>query len=280
VIRDSGHATMRGAMRLAAFVLAASLVAACGESTPQVEPGGPSSQRLSLRALGSVDEAPAGYIEYLPPGYGDGRPRPLLIYLHGAGENGDGSKNSLEHLRDAGIPALIAADEWPERRPFVVLAPQHDDQRYLYCPDAEEVAKFIRFALAHYAIDRRRVYLTGSSCGAIGGWDYLGAHTDEVVAAAVLISGDGNGALADAHCALGRVPIWAFHGAFDTVVGANGSVRPIRALRQCTDPRPRDLRLTVYPGAGHDISQATYDLTAGHDIYGWLLRHRRTGSRR
>ncbi len=266
---------MSVAMRVAVLAVAANLLVACGQSTPQIHTGGSSSQRLSLRALGSVDDAPAGFIEYLPPGYGDGRPRPLLVFLHGSGENGDGGKDALERLRDAGLPSLIAANEWPKGRPFVVLAPQHDERGQLFCADASEVAKFIRFALAHYTIDRGRIYLTGYSCGAIAGWDYLGAHGDEIVAAAVLVSGDGNRALAAADCALGRVPIWAFHGAFDTTVGANGSVRPIRALRSCTNRRPRDLRLTIYPRGGHDIWRPTYDLSAGHDIYGWLLRHRR-----
>ena len=36
---------------------------------------------------------------------------------------------------------------------------------------------------------------------------------------------------------------------------------------------PADLRLTVYPGVGHDSWDRTYDLSAGHDIYSWLLTH-------
>jgi hypothetical protein len=30
--------------------------------------------------------------------------------------------------------------------------------------------------------------------------------------------------------------------------------------------------LTVYPGVDHDSWSATYDMSAGHDIYDWLLR--------
>ena len=41
------------------------------------------------------------------------------------------------------------------------------------------------------------------------------------------------------------------------------------------DPPPTDVRLTVYPGVGHDPDawDPTYDLSAGHDIYTWLLEH-------
>jgi dienelactone hydrolase len=112
------------------------------------------------------------------------------------------------------------------------------------------------------------------SCGAIAAWDYLGAHTDELIAAAVLIAGDGRGALAAAGCNLGRVPIWAFHGAEDEVVDPAGSADPITALEACTEPKAVDARLTVYPDADHDAWDRTYDLSAGHAVYAWLLTHR------
>jgi predicted peptidase len=259
-------------------LLAVSIVAltACSNGAG-VASDEPSSEPFTLRPLGSVDGAPNGYVEYLPPGYGDGKPRPLLLFFHGAGENGDGSDGELERLFNTAIPALIESGRWPEDRPFIVLMPQHEGGQVAgsLCPDADEVESFISFATEHYEVDRRRVYLTGLSCGAIGAWQYLGEHTNEAVAAAVLIAGDGNSAVGEADCALARVPIWAFHGAFDSVVSFNGSVRPIKLLRMCTNPKPVDLRLTVYPGVDHDSWSATYDLSAGHDIYAWLLRHKR-----
>ncbi len=264
-------------MRIALLALAVFVATACGSGDgPDVLPGGPSSERLALRPLGSVDGARNGYLEYLPPGYGDGKRRPLLVYLHGAGENGDGSEAGLELLSLASFPGLIGSDRWPEERPFVVLMPQHEggDVPGSLCPDVDEIDAFIRFATEHYVVDPRRVYLTGVSCGAIGAWDYLAAHPNEDVAAAVLIAGDGNNAVAEAHCALARVPIWAFHGDADRTVSVFGSVRPIRRLKEeCTDPPPADLRLTVYPGVDHDSGSATYDLSAGHDVYAWMLEH-------
>jgi predicted peptidase len=259
----------------AALAVALIALAGCaGDDRPEGLAGGPSSKRFALHPRGTVDGAPAGYIEYLPPGYGDGTPRPLLLSLHGAGENGDGSRAGLDLLSLTGIPLLIKYDRWPESRPFIVLMPQHGGLQV--CPDAEEIERFLSFALERYDVDRRRVYLTGFSCGAIGAWEYLGVHTDEVVAGAVLIAGDGHRAVEQAACALARVPIWALHGRFDNVINPVGSIRPITLLRRmCRTPKPADLRLTVYPNGDHGISSATYDLSAGHDIYTWLLRHRR-----
>src|SRR5262249_22573717 len=103
--------------------------------------------------------------------YGDEAKRPLLIALHGSGENGDGSKASLHRLLDGGIPKLIADDEWPAARPFIVLAPQHPDSAVDACPEPPEIDEFLQFAMKRYDVDTTRVYLTGLSCGAIGGWE-------------------------------------------------------------------------------------------------------------
>jgi predicted peptidase len=237
----------------------------------------PSSERLAVRAVGSVAGAPQGYLEYLPPGYGDEAKRPLLVFLHGAGDNGSGTRESLERMYHSAIPQLIRNDEWPAARPFIVLMPQHVDPAGPAggsCPDRNEIAAFLDFAIERYDVDPTRVYLTGLSCGAIGIWNYLALDTDRVVAAAVPIAGHGSSALSYAGCDLGKVAIWAFHGSADDVVDPReGTIVPMRKLETCDDPEPADLRTTIYPGVGHDSWTRTYDLSAGHDVYAWLLSH-------
>src|SRR5262245_25879474 len=66
----------------------------------------PVSERITPHPLGETD-APSGYHEYLPPGYGDGTPRPLLVFLHGFGANGNGSAAELDNLNQDAIPRLI-----------------------------------------------------------------------------------------------------------------------------------------------------------------------------
>src|SRR5688572_32734206 len=84
-----------------------------------------SSQRVTLHPVGTTD-SPLGYGEYLPPDYDDAGQSPLLVFLHGSGESGDGSAEQLQFLAGTAIPAYIAFDGWPNDRPFVVLAPQHE----------------------------------------------------------------------------------------------------------------------------------------------------------
>lgn len=226
-----------------------------------------SSRYQVARPIGST-EANAGYWEYLPPSYGT-EPLPLLVALHGIDENGEGSASTLPDVLVNGVPMLIARDRWPTERAFVVLSPQFTGE---YCPDPRWVATFLEYAIGNYEIDPDRVYLTGLSCGAYGVWNYLAAYLDQHVAAAVPIAGDGQSAWTQAGCDLGRVPIWAFHGDDDTRVEPIGTLLPVGNLQQC-ELLPRDLRITTYLGVGHDSWSRTYDLTAGHDIYTWMLSH-------
>jgi predicted peptidase len=237
-------------------------------STPTpVDNAGPSSSRLTAVPVGTTD-AGLGYWEYLPPGYGD-EPMPLLVFTHGASWQGEGTLETLQKLLEVGPPNLISTDAWPNDRPFIVLSPQNPRSG---CFDPDDIDQFYHYVVDAYDVDMSRIYHTGQSCGAIGAWNYLAAHLDEYVTAAVLISGDGRDAFAQAGCDLGRVAIWGLHNENDMTVSSAGTIDTINSLLAC-DPTP-DVKMTIYPGeTEHDAWTKTYDLSAGNDIYSWLLDH-------
>jgi predicted peptidase len=246
--------------------------ASAGGSTPEpegptVDDAGPSSSRFTAIPVGMTD-AGLGFWEYLPPGYGD-EPLPLLVFTHGAAWQGEGTLETLQELLEVGPPALIGADQWPNDRPFVVLSPQNPRSG---CFEAGDIDTFYRYAVETYDIDPQRIYHTGQSCGAIGAWSYLAEHLDEFVTAAVLIAGDGQAAVDQAGCDLGRIAIWGLHNEMDSSVDSQGTIGPLNTLLEC-DPTP-DVKITIYPGeTEHDAWTKTYDLSAGNDIYSWLLEH-------
>ncbi len=275
------------------------------DDAPGATTGTGSHSRLTARPSGDTG-ASLGYYEYLPPD--EGSAMPLLVFLHGYDESGDGSAADLSRLLVTGIPRLIAEDRWPADRPFVVLAPQHllpapgtRDPAYLTCelrshsgscsmavqhrkgnPPAdslcttpEEIAGFLAFAVDRYDVDPGRVYLTGLSCGAFGVYEYLEEYHAARVAAVVTIAGDARPAWRAVGCELGAVPVWAFHGTADDVVDPAGTTSPMTRLGECRSPRP-PVEVTVYPGVGHDAWTRTYDLSAGHDVYQWLLGFHRS----
>ena len=232
------------------------------------------SQRQVQRRLGTTD-AGNGFYEYLPPGYEDLQPRPLLVFWHGLGENGNGT-TELSKVLIGGPPLLISTDKWPLTRPFVVLSPQHVSNGG--CPNAIEVQAFIEWALTAYRVDPKRVFLTGLSCGAIGSWDYLGSFTDARVAAAVLVAGDPgdpaqpSSAWGRGGCSLGKVAIWAFHGDADQTVNIIFEQQTMNNLLACPMPPRRETFWTPIAGGSHFIWDSVYDNSRG-DVYGWLLAH-------
>jgi predicted peptidase len=266
---------MRSApMLLLGLSLACSASSSGGDSGGPVDPPvdtGPSSTRQTARALG-YQGAPNGFYEYLPPGYPDGHDRPLLVFWHGVGENGNGT-TELSRVLANGPPKLIARDAWPATRPFIVLSPQHAGGG---CPSAAEIDAFLAWALGHHDVDARRVFLTGLSCGAIGSWSYLGAHRGALVAAALVIAGDpGDPAQSWSvwgknGCALGEVAIWSVHGTDDRTVEIANDRATMQDLLAC--PPARGAVWTEVAGAGHDTWTATYDGSRG-DVYAWLLAH-------
>jgi dienelactone hydrolase len=179
-----------------------------------------------------------------------------------------------EHLRLARRQAVRRVNPTPglgvEAHPTYGMEPASSD-----CDVADDVAAFLDFAIGHYEVDPSQVYLTGISCGAIGVWDYLAGYGDEVVAAAVPISGHAEWALEEAGCApLAEVPVWAFHGDMDDTVAPVHIAGPMDQIRACEGADAVEMELTLYADADHITAiTRTYDLSAGHDIYAWLLEH-------
>ncbi|MEO8625525.1 MAG: hypothetical protein ABI452_02390 [Candidatus Limnocylindrales bacterium] len=233
-----------------------------------------SRDRLTIHEAGSVAGTALGYIEYLPPNYSEsGDKSPLLLFLHGRGESGTGTQSDLGLLYETGIPYLLANRRWPDRRPFVVLAPQHDSQPSSLCLEATEIHDFIQFALDTYNVDPARIYATGLSCGAIGLWNYVTQYDDGTLAAAVPIAGNGIVAFQERGCELATLPIWAFHGAIDPLVPISGAVYPLTQLQACANPPPVDARLTVFADSSHDVWSRTYTGSDFYDIFSWFLSH-------
>ncbi len=212
---------------------------------------------------GWTDTASGDALVSLPDGYdpspGSGqaaepdREWPLLLFLHGAGERGDS-------LALVGVHGPLKERRQGRDFPFVIVAPQ--------VPAGERwtvgrVAAALDATLATHRIDASRVYLTGLSMGGFGTWEAI-TQMPERFAAAVPICG--GGLWLGVEAARG-VPVWAFHGAMDTVVPIAASVGMVGALRQAGG----DVRFTVYPDAGHDSWTETY---ANPEVYEWLLSHR------
>ncbi len=235
-------------------------------TTEPVPSGGLASPTNTKRPIGTLYDK-KGFWEYLPKDYGGSVPRPLLVFFHGLGEDGSGSDTDLNKVSTWGPPQLIAEGDWPVDRPFVVLSPQQQSG----CPSADDVHDFLEFALEHYDVDTSRVYVTGLSCGAIGLASYFAKYGSDAITAAVLIAGDITPAWNAQGCDLvAEMPLWVFHGDADNTVSYAGDHATVPKLQFCMPVA--QVSYTIYPGVDHIESWViTYDLSAGHDIYTWMM---------
>lgn len=199
------------------------------------------------------------YLLYLPEGYDAEKDKkwPLVLFLHGSGERGA----DLTALPRQGLPKMATGKSFP----FILVAPQVPEGQVW---SADVLVELLDDLQGTLRIDPDRVYLTGLSMGAFGAWDLATAHPDRF-AAMVVISGGGNPVEV---CRLKAVPIWIFHGRKDDVIPVSWAEELGRRLERCSG----NVRVTIYPEAGHDAWTQTYDDPA---LYDWLLAQRRGSAR-
>jgi predicted peptidase len=238
-------------MKLNSFVLmillanlATGTPTALGEDQPQ------KSVRVTVQVPLELN-----YLLYVPTDYEKQESWPLLIFLHGGGERGD----DLELVKFHGPPKLIAAGK---EFPFIVASPQCRKGRWW---QPTELVALIDELSGKFKIDQDRVYVTGLSMGGIGSWELAG-HAPDRIAAIAPICGGG-----ETHWtrSMGKMPVWAFHGAKDKSVPIERMQTMIDALKK----NGSEPKFTIYPEAEHDSWTETYNNPA---LYEWLLSQRRT----
>jgi predicted peptidase len=255
---------MRNTNRLLTAAALLALVASTA-AQPATMSNPPSTQSVKHFRFTKTQSAELDYLLFLPKGY-DARAEkrwPMILFLHGAGERGTDVWKVAVH----GPPKNVATH--PDF-PFIVVSPQ--------CPEHHVWSKDALLALLDdftetHAVDTNRIYLTGLSMGGYGTWD-LGLAHPEKFAAIVPICGGGQTISVllvspDKASALRTLGVWAFHGGKDPVVSLAESQRMVDALKKAG---VNDVKLTVYPEAGHDSWTETYN---NPELYDWLLEHQR-----
>jgi predicted peptidase len=199
------------------------------------------------------------YLLYLPTGYEDdpGKHWPLILYLHGAGAQG----NDLELIKANGIPYNL---ENGHALPFIVACPQCPKNSH-WTLHIEALNALLSEVAARYRVDESRIYLTGISLGGAGSWMLAGAHPERFAAVAPVA-----GRIVPLPLQrFKNLPVWAFHGEEDDAIPVSEAQRTIDALTAMGC----NVQLTVFPGVGHDCWRQTYD---NPTLYDWFLKHNRS----
>ena len=234
------------------------------------------------------DDKTLGYLEYLPPGYADETNLyPVLIYLHGGGEGGDGSPEQLEKLKSWGPPRHIQEGHDMcftvngKEECFIVISPQIVTQIDNFTYYVPYVINHILNGPENYKADPDRIYLTGLSRGGFGTYDFAASFLNEPnkLAAIAPMSAWAEEAYDGCVIAKRKIPVWAFHGRKDTVIPYSQGLIAFNEIKFCTSPEPEaELILTTYEDRYHDAWIPGYDPTHTYhnpNVYEWLLMHTR-----
>jgi predicted peptidase len=253
----------------------ASLTATTACRSTDLKPGSaahPEDKQLARQfTFKPTEQVRLQYLLFLPQDYAHNQEKrwPMILFLHGAGERGNDVWDVAKH----GPPEYVK--DHPDF-PFIVVSPQ--------CAENQTWSKDVLLGLLdditrRYAVDTNRIYLTGLSMGGYGTWE-LGCSYPERFAAIVPVCGGGEllpvlpGMLAKGGKgqALKTLGVWAFHGGKDPTVPTDESERMVNWLKR---QEVQDIKLTIYPEAGHDAWTEAY---SNPELYQWLLRHERHGT--
>lgn len=197
------------------------------------------------------------YLIYFPENYitASSDSFPLVLFLHGAGERG----SNLDLVKKNGPPMLV---EKGKQFPFILVSPQCPENQWW---DSQSILYLLDNLLETYKINPDRVYLTGLSMGGFGTWDLIGKHPEKF-AAAIPVCGGGEPIMM---WNIGKLPVWAFHGAKDNVVDVKRSEDMVNAIKRMNG----DVQFTVYPEAGHDSWTEAYNTS---ELYTWMMNQNRS----
>lgn len=178
---------------------------------------------------------------------------PLIIFLHGRGEQGD----NLDRVQIHGPCKKVAE----LKLQVIVVSPQSPSDEHW---QADSLSALTDHLLETLPIDKTRVYLTGLSLGGQGTWR-LAIERPEVFAAIAPICGPGLPSKVEP---LRDTPIWIFHGKKDNTVRYRESVNMVEALKKIGN----EPKFTTYPDARHNSWTETYN---NPELYEWMLSHQK-----
>lgn len=229
-----------------------------------------------------VNAVSHGFYSALPARYNRQSVKyPLLLWIHGNGQVGDG-RSDLGRILYGGVPKLLKEGKFPPQfrvngktYSFIVLAPQ-----FTSWPTNEQVGSFVEYAKKNYRIDASQIYLSGLSMGGVVTAD-AGAFYASQLAAIVPIAGVSFQDVSRKCAAIAgsRLPVWVFQNKEDVVFDVNDTRKWMAALLACKGPvAPRYTEMLPFGDNGHDAWTTATDPNyreGGLNIYEWMLQYHR-----
>jgi predicted peptidase len=163
---------------------------------------GPGLHRLSMLRPG---EPSVGYTMFIPPNYSASTPIPLILALH-FGVGGGSAAGAGGDVLDALVgPALVELGA-------IMVAPDSVRGNWSTAENDKAVMALLDMVMARYAVDKKKVAVTGFSMGGAGTWHFAEKFPDRF-SAAIPVAGT-----PPASSAGWKLPVLAIHSRDDQVV--------------------------------------------------------------
>ena len=201
-----------------------------------------------------------GYYVYLPKNFKKEDKYPMIVFLHGAGERGNG-KEDLELVK---INALCKYASEGKEYPAILLCPQCT-KNFVWNNVVIELKALIDSVAEEYGADMSRISITGISMGGFGTWEMRLTYPDFFSAIAPVCGGG----LSWRCDLLKNMPVWAFHGDADNVVPPKNSIEMVDAVNK----NGGHAKLTLFHSVCHCSWDNAYLET---NVVEWLLSQRRS----
>jgi predicted peptidase len=219
-----------------------------------------------------------GFYKALPARYDSTTKKyPLLVFVHGLGEIGDGASNLSRVLANA-VPKLIKDKRFPpnfnvdgKNYSFVVISPQYRDW-----PSPGDLNAVINYALNNFRIDTSRIYVTGLSMGGGVTWEHAAANASRLAAIAPICGASWPDDTRAQQIAAANLPVWAFHNNDDGTVPVHYTNDYVSKING-HNPNP-PARKTIWPSGGHNAWTKASDPNYkenGMNMYEWMLQYHR-----
>ncbi len=205
------------------------------------------------------------YQVYVPASLAGKRDVPVIVFLHGIGQRGEGG------FLPAGGAAGGFVRQYLEQIPAVALLPQCRRGKYWHDPDMERmVLAELEQTASEFSADPKRLYLAGVSMGGFGAW-HMAAQNPGKFAAIVAICGGSPLRSGDRFAPIARrvgsTPAWVFHGEDDRVVPVSESREMVAALKE----EKGKVRYSEYVRVGHNV---WLNAMKEPELLPWLLSQR------
>lgn len=207
---------------------------------------------------------------------------PVLIYIHGAGQFGNGIRPSLDQVFKEGTPKLLQNKTFPlnfvsgnRHYQYMVMMPQ-----FARSFTTTDMKAFYDYVLSHYRVDSSRIYITGFSLGGLMTSEF-GSGFPKSIAAMIPMAGEtsSNLLLKAKSIATNKLAVWVFHNNGDEVYDVSAAKNFVTAINNQRPSIPA--KLTLFPPTGsanHDAWTRACDPAYkenGMNIYEWMLLYKR-----